>query len=187
MPCSRGPNTFGYGLIESPTMWVGMGQLVRDTNPLIALPRKVFMAFGGKEGDDPAGVDKMVGIIRMVETNFKRPVTTTRISASSSTRSEAHGGCMGKATARCPPVHVRRLEGATGAAGDVTNPMAAATLLQPAIVISARRPSHCGRGPGYRSPTLIDCLDSTSVAVVAAPIISLETPRGGPCGPRHCC
>jgi predicted alpha/beta superfamily hydrolase len=65
------PNTFGYGLIESPTMWVGMGQLVRDTNPLIALPRKVFMAFGGKEGDDPAGVDKMVGIIRIVETNFK--------------------------------------------------------------------------------------------------------------------
>jgi hypothetical protein len=44
---------------------------VRDTNPLIALPRKVFMAFGGKEGDDPAGVDKMVGIIRIVETNFK--------------------------------------------------------------------------------------------------------------------
>jgi predicted alpha/beta superfamily hydrolase len=65
------PNTFGYGLIESPTMWIGMGQLVRDTNPLIALPQMVFMAFGGKEGDDPAGVDKMVGIIRIVETNFK--------------------------------------------------------------------------------------------------------------------
>jgi hypothetical protein len=28
------------------------------------------MAFGGKEGDDPAGVEKMVGIVRAVETNF---------------------------------------------------------------------------------------------------------------------
>jgi predicted alpha/beta superfamily hydrolase len=64
------PNTFGYGLIESPTMWVGMGQLVRDTHPLVAMPQKVFMAFGGKEGDDPAGVEKMVGIVRLVEGNF---------------------------------------------------------------------------------------------------------------------
>ena len=31
--CSRGPARFGYGLIESPTLWVGMGQLVRDTQP----------------------------------------------------------------------------------------------------------------------------------------------------------
>ena len=64
------PQTFGYGLIESPTMWVGMGQLVRDTSPLVAMPQKVFMAFGGKEGEDPRGVEKMVGIVRAVETNF---------------------------------------------------------------------------------------------------------------------
>ncbi|NJD32509.1 MAG: alpha/beta hydrolase [Gammaproteobacteria bacterium] len=32
------PNTFGYGLIESPTMWIGMGQLVRVSSPLVALP-----------------------------------------------------------------------------------------------------------------------------------------------------
>src|SRR5512135_3397115 len=65
------PGEFGYGLIESPTLWVGMGQLVRDTNPLIAMPAKVFVAFGGKEGDNPAIVDKMVGLIRIVESNFK--------------------------------------------------------------------------------------------------------------------
>lgn len=64
------PNTFGYGLIESPTMWIGMGQLVRDTNPLIAKPNKVFCAFGGKEGSEE-GVPKMIALIRMVETNFK--------------------------------------------------------------------------------------------------------------------
>lgn len=65
------PNTFGYGLIESPTMWVGMGQLVRDTSPLVALPRKVFVAFGGKENDSADGSEKMISLIRIVEQNFK--------------------------------------------------------------------------------------------------------------------
>ncbi|HEX9206840.1 MAG TPA: alpha/beta hydrolase-fold protein [Steroidobacteraceae bacterium] len=65
------PGEFGYGLIESPTLWIGMGQLVRDTSPLVAMPAKVFVAFGGKEGDNPAIVDKMVGLIRIVESNFK--------------------------------------------------------------------------------------------------------------------
>jgi predicted alpha/beta superfamily hydrolase len=65
------PGEFGYGLIESPTMWIGMGQLVRDTSPLVAMPAKVFVAFGGKEGNNPAIVDKMIGLIRIVESNFK--------------------------------------------------------------------------------------------------------------------
>lgn len=65
------PGHFGYGLIESPTFWIGMGQLVRDTSPLVAMPRRVFVGFGGKESEDPAGVEKMVGLIRMVQSNFK--------------------------------------------------------------------------------------------------------------------
>lgn len=64
------PNTFGYGLIESPVLWVGMGQLVRDTNPLAAVPRKVFVAFGGKEASDPVISQKMIGFVRQVESNF---------------------------------------------------------------------------------------------------------------------
>ena len=64
------PTRFGYGLIESPTLTIGMGQLVRDTDPLIALPVKVFVAFGGKEGDDPVIVEKFVGLVRRVESNF---------------------------------------------------------------------------------------------------------------------
>jgi len=32
------PGTFGYGLIESPSMSVGRGQLMRDTSPLLAGP-----------------------------------------------------------------------------------------------------------------------------------------------------
>jgi len=65
------PNTFGYGLIESPTLWVGMGQLVRDTNPLVVMPQKVFVGFGGKESSEPKYNEKMVGLIRQVETNFR--------------------------------------------------------------------------------------------------------------------
>lgn len=65
------PNLFGYGLIESPTMWIGMGQLVRDTNPLVALPQKVFMAFGGREGDNPQVIDKMDGLNKIVQANFR--------------------------------------------------------------------------------------------------------------------
>jgi predicted alpha/beta superfamily hydrolase len=65
------PGTFGYALIESPSLAIGMGQLVRDTNPLIAIPRKVFIGFGGKESDNPAYVQKMIALINMVETNFR--------------------------------------------------------------------------------------------------------------------
>ena len=65
------PNTFGYGLIESPVMWIGMGQLVRDTSPLVALPVKVFVAFGGKEVSNPVISEKMIGLIRQVESNFR--------------------------------------------------------------------------------------------------------------------
>ena len=65
------PNTFGYGLIESAVLWIGMGQLVRDTGPLVANPRKVFVAFGGKEVGDPAISERVIGLIRQVESNFQ--------------------------------------------------------------------------------------------------------------------
>ena len=65
------PDAFGYGLIESPTLWVGMGQLVRDTDPLVVIPQKVFFGFGGKEASESAFNEKMVGLIRRVEANFR--------------------------------------------------------------------------------------------------------------------
>jgi predicted alpha/beta superfamily hydrolase len=64
------PSIFGYGLIESPSLRVGMGQLVRDTSPLVALPVKVFMAFGGREADEPVISEKLIGLVRQVESNF---------------------------------------------------------------------------------------------------------------------
>ena len=65
------PGQFGYGLIESPSLHVGMGQLVRDTNPLVAMPAEVFIGFGGREADNPAVNDKLVGLVRLVEANFR--------------------------------------------------------------------------------------------------------------------
>jgi predicted alpha/beta superfamily hydrolase len=43
------PNAFGYVLIESAPLWIGMGQLVRDTDPLAAVPIRVTVALGGIE------------------------------------------------------------------------------------------------------------------------------------------
>jgi predicted alpha/beta superfamily hydrolase len=65
------PQTFGYGLIESPTIWVGMGQLIRDTSPLVALPRKVFIAFGGEEVSHGAAEKQVQGFFATVSANFK--------------------------------------------------------------------------------------------------------------------
>ena len=65
------PNTFGFGLIESPTMWIGMGQLVRDTGPLVAWPVKVVIATGGKENANPDATRFMIDLIRTVERNFR--------------------------------------------------------------------------------------------------------------------
>ena len=50
---------------------IGAGQLVRDTSPLVALPNKVFMAFGGRESDNETGTRKMLELLRLVESNFK--------------------------------------------------------------------------------------------------------------------
>jgi len=65
------PGRFGYGLVESPSLHVGMGQLVRDTRPLVALPRRVFIGFGGRESQSPEVNAKLVGLVRLVEANFR--------------------------------------------------------------------------------------------------------------------
>ncbi len=65
------PQIFGHGLIESPTIWVGMGQLIRDTSPLVGLPRKVFIAFGGEEVTHGAAERQVQGFFATVTANFK--------------------------------------------------------------------------------------------------------------------
>jgi predicted alpha/beta superfamily hydrolase len=65
------PQTFGYGLIESPTIWVGMGQLIRDTSPLVTFPRKVFMGFGAAELPEGKGREAGLAMLAQVVANFR--------------------------------------------------------------------------------------------------------------------
>ena len=65
------PQRFGFGLIESASLMIGMGQLVRDTSPLVAAPLKVFLGFGGREADNPEVNAKFVALVRQVEANFR--------------------------------------------------------------------------------------------------------------------
>ncbi|OQW47082.1 MAG: hypothetical protein A4S16_09680 [Proteobacteria bacterium SG_bin6] len=43
------PDLFGGALIESPSLQVGNGQLLRDTEHVVALPDRVFIGMGGAE------------------------------------------------------------------------------------------------------------------------------------------
>ncbi|GAC1657540.1 MAG: alpha/beta hydrolase [Gemmatimonadaceae bacterium] len=65
------PQRIGFGLIESPSLSIGMGQLVRETSPLIAMPIRVYFGFGGRESDNAAVNARLLGLLRQVETNFR--------------------------------------------------------------------------------------------------------------------
>lgn len=65
------PMVFGKVLAESPVFWVGNGQLVRATSTLAVGPIKVFIGYGGKEGDVSAANEAEVKMIKMVESNLK--------------------------------------------------------------------------------------------------------------------
>jgi predicted alpha/beta superfamily hydrolase len=65
------PTVFGKVLAESPVLWPGNGEIVRETSFLAMAPQKVFMAYGGKEWDMPGANDAEVRMIRQVETNLK--------------------------------------------------------------------------------------------------------------------
>jgi predicted alpha/beta superfamily hydrolase len=64
------PQTFGYGLMESPTIWVGMGQLIRDTSPLVAYPNKVFMGLGKPEMGEGENAKKGLALFDALAANF---------------------------------------------------------------------------------------------------------------------
>ena len=95
------PQTFGYGLIESPSIWVGMGQLIRDTSPLVAFPRKVFMAIRQRRDlarRRPRGRCK--GSSPPSSRTSKRPVTTTAASATSTNKARSTPRARGRSD--CP-------------------------------------------------------------------------------------
>jgi predicted alpha/beta superfamily hydrolase len=65
------PHRFGLALIESPPLWVGMGQLVRDTSPLIAHPVRIYIGIGENEVPVPRYAAQSVELVRQLQANFK--------------------------------------------------------------------------------------------------------------------
>jgi predicted alpha/beta superfamily hydrolase len=68
------PDLFNAGLIASPSLGIGNGQLLRDTEHLFSGPSKVFLGAGALEfGDDPDSPDNLgyIRMIRILENNLK--------------------------------------------------------------------------------------------------------------------
>jgi predicted alpha/beta superfamily hydrolase len=68
------PDLFNMGLIESPSLAVGNGQLLRDTEHLFRGPTKMFLGAGDSEfGIDPAASENVgyVRMLRVLESNVK--------------------------------------------------------------------------------------------------------------------
>lgn len=65
------PDRFGYGLIESPTLWVGDGQLVRDADGVASVPIRVHFGLGGREGEEGES-ETIAGLIRDLEGALRR-------------------------------------------------------------------------------------------------------------------
>lgn len=65
------PAEFGYGLFESTPLWIGMGQLVRDTNPLTASPVRVYVGWGSREVESSPKLGAMqLRLLRQLRSNF---------------------------------------------------------------------------------------------------------------------
>jgi predicted alpha/beta superfamily hydrolase len=65
------PMQFGVALIESPSLHIGLGQLVRDTSPLAASPRKLYVGMGTAEGMDPEFRRMLLRHTRQLESNLR--------------------------------------------------------------------------------------------------------------------
>jgi predicted alpha/beta superfamily hydrolase len=62
---------FNMGLIESPSLGVGNGQLLRDTDHLVRGPARVFLGMGDSEFASGAENLGYVKMIRALESNLK--------------------------------------------------------------------------------------------------------------------
>ncbi len=66
------PGLAGYHLIESTPLWVGSGQILRDTDPLATVFRRVWVGIGGREaGGSGEFNDMMLRLHRRLEANFR--------------------------------------------------------------------------------------------------------------------
>jgi predicted alpha/beta superfamily hydrolase len=67
------PGKFGHLLLESPPLWIGDGQLLKDVQIAKLLPQRVYLAMGtGEAHDDPKESAEVVELVRQLEGDLKK-------------------------------------------------------------------------------------------------------------------
>ena len=67
------PGTFGHLLLESPPLWVGDNQLLKDVEKAKVLPQKIYLAIGTKEdADDTKLNDEVIELVQDLGTTLKK-------------------------------------------------------------------------------------------------------------------
>jgi predicted alpha/beta superfamily hydrolase len=61
------PATFGHVLIESPPLWLGEGQLLKDAEKAKVLPRKMYIGVGTSESENQQEASEEVAKVRELE------------------------------------------------------------------------------------------------------------------------
>jgi len=61
------PGVFGHVLVESPELWIGKNQLLKDAENAKQLPPKIYLGIGTKEGGEPTRSTQMVNQVRDLE------------------------------------------------------------------------------------------------------------------------
>ncbi len=61
------PTVFGHVLIESPPLWVGDGQLLKDAEKAKLLPQKIYIGVGTAESEDLKSSGEEVQDVRELE------------------------------------------------------------------------------------------------------------------------
>ena len=67
------PATFGHLLVESPPLWIGDEQLLKDVQKAKELPRRIYVAIGTKEDStDPQQSAEAVKLVKDLETDLQK-------------------------------------------------------------------------------------------------------------------
>jgi predicted alpha/beta superfamily hydrolase len=61
------PGVFGYVLVESPELWIGKNQLLKDAQSAKQLPRKIYIGIGTAEASEPTRSTEIVNQVRDLE------------------------------------------------------------------------------------------------------------------------
>jgi predicted alpha/beta superfamily hydrolase len=67
------PGTFGHLLVESPPLWIGNDQLLKDVQKAKVLPRKMYVGIGTNEGGKDSELSaEVVKLVQELETDLRK-------------------------------------------------------------------------------------------------------------------